>query len=90
MSNIRKMFICSCGLEGIMVEADDEYKEIYLSCYVGSGFYAKQNSLKKFFKRFKIAWKILLKGEYKFYEIILTNDTAKDLAMEILKLRGDK
>lgn len=68
MEKIQKIFKCLCGLEGIIIEKLED-NEICLSCYLGSGFYTKQTLIRQFFERFKIAWNIIIKGEYKFYWI---------------------
>ena len=82
MDNINKVnsiFIKDWGnMQSInLYKIEPEDEEIYLDFWIME--WVSHNVIQEIKERIKMAWNILIKGNYKYQEIILTNDNAYEL-----------
>lgn len=83
MSNVKDLFMCSCGSEGLMLDIlDEEAQEIIISLFC----YKFHSKPKGFLKRLKMAFITLLTGEPSTDEVILDYANAKKFAEKILEI----
>lgn len=76
MMATRKFVMCSCSSESVLIEKYAHENEIYLSLF-GRGLNVKRYNLKD---RLRHIWQILTKGSPYTDEIVLSRDSAKELA----------
>lgn len=72
----RKFIMCSCHSESVLVEKHANEDEIYLSLF-GRGLNVQRYNLKD---RIRHIWQILTKGSPYTDEIVLSRESAKELA----------
>jgi len=86
MNEQKKYYSCDCEMELIKIERDDELGGIDFSIYVyGTG--DNKTSLKD---KLRYCWRILKTGRPYGDQIILSFETAKQMAMDLLNLIKSK
>ena len=80
--NVRDVFLCECGSEGLVIEPDEEDKQIYVSLY--DRMY--QTASKSIFERLRWCWHVLRTGEPWTDSIILDYETANRLADSLYRI----
>lgn len=81
MTEITKLYTCECHTEGISVSVDDETMEVFLTGWQMSPGEGKM-SLKE---KIRWCWYIIRKGKPFNDHNILSFETARSLAFDILK-----
>lgn len=88
MSEIKIVYMCSCGGDGIALSSDeDEELEIYVSMFSRGQSEASAGSGWKY--RLEQIWQIIRKGHPYLDEVILDRNAARELAKELFKLADD-
>lgn len=73
-----KYFRCECFIHGLVVSYDEECKEIFIERIGRCDEFS-------FWRRLKMALKLLFKHECLYEEVILNYDNAKEFGNEIIK-----
>lgn len=81
-----EIYLCSCQGEGISVDRFDE-NEIYMAFWKQG---LASNFPLSFKQRLRWIWQILIKGEVWNDEVVLTDETARELGEHLLKITSKR
>jgi len=85
--NTTKIYLCGCYKEGLVIEKDQDFEEVYFSIF-DRGLYS--NNKLNWRQKLRYCWHIITIGEPYLDEIILNKETAEHLAKDILEMLKEK